>query len=72
MNYGRENKNTIFEDKQGTLWLIPHNGNFCYYDRKNKELKAFYTDPDNPQSLFAPLEEQMPDMPPMCPSKWGQ
>lgn len=55
MNYGRENKNTIFEDKQGTLWLIPHNGNFCYYDRKSKELKAFYTDPDNPQSLFAPL-----------------
>ena len=55
MNYGRENKNTIFEDKQATLWLNPHNGNFCYYDRKSKELKAFYTDPDNPQSLFAPL-----------------
>ena len=35
-------KNLIFEDKQGTLWLVPHNGDFCYYDRQVQELRHYY------------------------------
>lgn len=34
--------------------MIPHKGNFCYYDRAEKHLKPFYTDPTNPNSMFTP------------------
>lgn len=54
IKYGRPNRNLIFEDKAGVLWLIPHKGNFCYYDRTDKQLKPFYTDPNNPDSAFTP------------------
>ena len=54
INYGRPNRNIIFEDKAGVLWMIPHKGNFCYYDRAEKHLKPFYTDPTNPNSMFTP------------------
>lgn len=54
IKYGRPNRNLIFEDKAGVLWLIPQKGNFCYYDRADKQLKPFYTDPNNPDSAFTP------------------
>ncbi|WP_455585356.1 two-component regulator propeller domain-containing protein [Bacteroides sp.] len=53
-HYGRPNRNLIFEDKADVLWLIPHKGNFCYYDRANKQLKPFYTDLSTPSSIFTP------------------
>ncbi len=55
VKYERANKNLTFEDKQGILWVIPYKGNFSYYDRKEKRLKPYLTDPDNPQSVYAPL-----------------
>ena len=56
VNYGRDSRShVIFEDKQGTLWTLPTKGNFSYYDRKSKELKTFYTDPNNSHSGFTPL-----------------
>lgn len=54
IKYGRVNRNMIFEDKVGTLWLIPNKGNFCYYDRTSKQLKPFYTDPGDIKSAFTP------------------
>lgn len=54
IKYGRANRNVIFEDKAGILWLIPNKGNFSYYDRKGKQLKPFYTDPSNVESVFTP------------------
>lgn len=54
-HYRKDHDNVIFEDVQGNLWLTPYKGNFCYYDRKEKCLKPYYIDPNNPQSLFSPL-----------------
>ena len=39
-----ESKDLIFEDQQGTLWLVPHKGEFCFYDREAQELRNYYTD----------------------------
>jgi len=55
VNYGRDSRNLIFEDNQGTLWVLPSKGNLEYFDRQTKQLKTFYTDPDNPHSAFTPL-----------------
>ncbi|WP_448778758.1 two-component regulator propeller domain-containing protein [Bacteroides congonensis] len=44
----------IHENKEGTLWVIPVNGEFCYYDRQNDQLKLLITDPENPKSLYVP------------------
>lgn len=51
----RANRNFIFEDQQGTLWMVPHKGGFCYYDRENKQLMPYYTDYNNPDSKFSPV-----------------
>lgn len=55
VDYGRDSRHLIFEDNQGTLWLLPSKGNFGYFDRKEKKIKTFYTDPHNPSSAFTPL-----------------
>lgn len=44
----------IHENQEGTLWIIPVNGEFCYYDRQEDQLKFLITDPENPKSLFVP------------------
>ena len=56
VNYGRDSRNNvIFEDNQGTLWVMPTKGNFSFYDRNNKKLSTFYSDINNPHSAFSPL-----------------
>jgi signal transduction histidine kinase/DNA-binding response OmpR family regulator len=51
----RANRDLIFEDQHGTLWMIPHKGGFCYYDRKSRQLKPYYTNYNNPDSKFSPV-----------------
>lgn len=55
IKHGRKSRKLIFEDKLGNLWLLPTEGNFCYYDRKEKKLKPLLTNIDNPNSIFSPL-----------------
>ena len=50
-NFGRR---LAFEDRQGTLWIVPNKGDFGYFDRERKQLCHFYTDPDDSASLFLP------------------
>ena len=47
--------NLFFEDNAKNLWLLPTEGNFCYYDRKERTLKPLLTDINNPKSIFSPL-----------------
>lgn len=54
IEYERKNRKIIFEDKVGTIWVMPTNGNFSYFDFKLNKLTSFVTDPRNPQSIFAP------------------
>ena len=51
----RKSRDVIFEDSQGTLWVVPHLGCLSYYDRKSKQLKPYYTDYNNPESKFTPV-----------------
>lgn len=51
----RQSKVAFFEDKQGTLWMIPYLGCLCYYDRESKQLKPYYTDYNDPESKFLPV-----------------
>lgn len=48
-------RDVIFEDSQGTLWVVPHLGCLSYYDREDKELKSYYTDYSKPESKFTPV-----------------
>lgn len=48
-------RDVIFEDNQGTLWVVPHLGCLSYYDREDKELKPYYTDYSKPESKFTPV-----------------
>lgn len=54
VHYEVKSRILIFEDKEGTLWVVPQEGHLCYYDRKSQQLKLYFTDPHNPTSLFAP------------------
>ena len=55
IKHGRNSRKLIFEDNANNLWLLPTEGNFCYYDRKEKTLKPLLTDINNPKSIFSPL-----------------
>lgn len=44
----------IFEDPQGTLWIVPNQGTLCYYDRQHKELRPYYTNYSDAKSIFNP------------------
>lgn len=55
IKHGRKSRKIVFEDKIGNLWVVPTEGNFCYFDRKKKELKPLLTDINNPASVFSPL-----------------
>ena len=54
VQYERDNRYMIFEDPEGTLWMSPQKGHLCYYDRGSNQLKRYFTDENNPASLFAP------------------
>lgn len=51
----RQSREGIFEDSQGTLWIIPHAGCLSFYDRKSQKLKSYYTDYNDPKTKFTPL-----------------
>lgn len=51
----RISRDVIFEDSQGTLWVVPHQGCLSYYDRKTRQLNPYYTDYNNPESKFTPV-----------------
>lgn len=51
----RQSREGVFEDAQGTLWVIPHSGCLSYYDRKSQQLKPYYTDYNDPESKFSPV-----------------
>ena len=55
IKYERKSKNLIFEDLQGMLWILPPEGNLSYYDRKEKRLKPFLMDINDPKSIYSPL-----------------
>lgn len=54
IRYERKNRKIIFEDKVGTVWVMPTNGNFSYFDPKLNKLTSLITDSGNPESIFAP------------------
>ncbi|MDO4165361.1 MAG: response regulator [Bacteroides sp.] len=51
----RMSRDIIFEDGQGTLWMVPHNGCLSYYDRSDKQLKPYYSDYNDAESKFTPV-----------------
>ncbi|WP_321518570.1 two-component regulator propeller domain-containing protein [uncultured Bacteroides sp.] len=54
IKYERKNRKLIFEDKVGTVWVVPTDGNFSYFDPKSNKLASFMTEAGNPKSIFAP------------------
>jgi len=50
----RQSRDIFFEDNQGTVWIVPHLGCLSYYDRKDKQLKPYYSDYNNPETKFSP------------------
>lgn len=51
----RQSREGVFEDAQGTLWVIPYSGCLSYYDRKSQLLKPYYTDYNDPKTKFTPV-----------------
>lgn len=51
----RQSRDLLFEDNQGTLWVVPRLGCLSYYDRESKQLKPYYSDYNNPDSKFTPV-----------------
>lgn len=51
----RQSKEGVFEDAQGTLWVIPHLGCLNYYDPESRQLKPYYTDYNDPKTKFTPV-----------------
>jgi len=51
----RQSREGVFEDAQGTLWVIPQLGCLSYYDRRSQQLKPYYTDYNDPKSKFTPV-----------------
>lgn len=43
-----------FEDRQGTLWLLPRGGTLGYFDYEEQRLKTYYADPSLPETHFNP------------------
>lgn len=55
VKHSRGSRPVIFEDRNGTLWVIPINGNFSYYNRKTSLLEPLYITYNNSKSVFSPL-----------------
>ncbi len=55
INYESPNKFLINEDCQGNLWVIPKEGNLCYFDRDVQKLKYYYADFENSESIISPF-----------------
>lgn len=48
-------RDTFFEDPQGTLWIVPHDGCLSWYDRQTDRLRPYYEDFNQPNTKFRPL-----------------
>lgn len=55
VEHERKSRKIIFEDNTNTLWILPTEGNFSYYDQKEKKLKPLIMDVNHPKSIFSPL-----------------
>ena len=51
VEYERETRTFIYEDRQGHLWVFPRNGILSYYNREKKQLQPILLD----DKLYAPL-----------------
>lgn len=49
-----DNMEIVLEDCQGYVWVVPKNGSFCYYDRKQNKLKYYLSNPEDPTSIVSP------------------
>ena len=54
LQHEHPNRSFAYEDPYGHLWLIPGNGNFCYFDREQQELRYHYSEPGNASTLISP------------------
>lgn len=43
-----------FEDRQGTMWVVPRGGGLGWFDRTQKCLRTYQTDPQRPETKFTP------------------
>lgn len=55
IKHGRGSRPVIFEDHNRTLWIVPIDGNFSYYNRKTSVLESLYITYNNSRSVFSPL-----------------
>ncbi|MDO4759028.1 MAG: response regulator [Rikenellaceae bacterium] len=44
-----------YEDRHGTVWLVPQKGHLCYYDPESETLKTYFDEPGRPESKIAPI-----------------
>ena len=44
-----------FEDRQGTVWVVPRGGALSYYDPQSRTLLPYLSDPARPESKFLPV-----------------
>ena len=51
----QNSRDMFFEDSQGTVWVVPHQGSLSYYDRKSRQLRPYYSDPEDSKTKFTPL-----------------
>jgi len=48
------NRFMVMEDKQNIVWVIPQEGNLCYFDRAAQQLNYYYTNQEDPFSIISP------------------
>lgn len=51
----KKNRPVVFEDRQGTLWVVPEQGSLSYYDRQSGELKYYYRISGDEKSRYNPI-----------------
>lgn len=48
------NRSLILEDNQDIIWVVPKEGNLCYFDRAEEQLKYYYANPADEQTIISP------------------
>ena len=51
----RVSRDLVFDDRQGTVWVVPHGGTLSYYDPQARRLCTYRTDPDMAGTRVSPL-----------------
>lgn len=44
-----------YEDRQGTVWIVPQGGHLCYFDPVSESLKTYFKEPGRPETKIAPV-----------------